>query len=57
MYLTGSIPAPGIELSKRRLANVDRELFILEAGRVTRMCAAELLVTDLRKGTCCPWAS
>ena len=55
MYFTGSIHAPGIELSKRRLAYVDRELSNLEASRVIRMSgAAELLVTDPGEGTLLP---
>jgi CBS domain-containing protein len=54
MHFTGSIHAPGFELSKRRLAYVDRELSVLEASRVLRMCAAELLVTDPREGNLLP---
>jgi CBS domain-containing protein len=55
MYFTGSIHAQGFELSKRRLAYVDRELSILEASRVIRTSgAAELLVTDPGEGTLLP---
>jgi CBS domain-containing protein len=55
MYFTGSIHAPGSELSKRRLAYVDRELSILDASRLMRTSgAAELLVTDPGDGTLLP---
>jgi CBS domain containing-hemolysin-like protein len=51
MYFTGCTDAPGLELSKRRLAYVDRELSILEASRLMRASgAAELLVTDPAEG-------
>ena len=56
MYFTGCIHAPGFELSKRRLAYVDRERSILEASRVIRMCAPQLLVTDPREGNLLPVA-
>jgi len=55
MYFTECTGAPGFELSKRRLAYVDRELSILEASRVMRTSgAAELLVTDRAEGTLLP---
>jgi CBS domain-containing protein len=55
MYLTGCTDAPGFELSKRRLAYVDRELSIVEASRVMRTSgAAELLVTHRAEGTLLP---
>jgi CBS domain containing-hemolysin-like protein len=55
MYFTGCTDAPGLELSKRRLAYVDRELSILEASRLMRTSgAAELLVTDPAEGRLLP---
>jgi hypothetical protein len=55
MYFTGCTDAPDFELSKRRLAYVDRELSILEASRLMRTSgAAELLVTDPAEGTLLP---
>jgi hypothetical protein len=55
MYFAGSIHVQAFELSKRRLAYVNRELSILEASRVIRTSgAAKLLVNDPREGTLLP---
>jgi len=55
VYFTQCTDAPSFELSKRRLAYVDRELSIVGASQLIRTSgAAELLVTDRAERTALP---